>query len=152
MFPMTVTVHNHAQLQAVIAAMGTEPAETVSMTATQAAAAAAQEAAAAKKPTRTPAKTTEAAAPTQPTAEAGEGAAPESKDENSAQAQGNPPADETQEAVTYEQTAAAVTSLAKAKGRDAAIGVLKQFDAATLKDVAPEQFAAVVAACKAAGA
>ena len=152
MFPMTVTVHNHAQLQAVIAAMDTEPAETVGMTATQAAAVQ-EEAAAAKKPTRTPAKTTEAAAPTQPTVEVGEGAAPESKDESSVLAQDNPPADETPETATYEQAAAEITTLAKTKGRDAAVKVLGELGATTLKDVKPEQFAAVVAACKkAAGA
>lgn len=51
---------------------------------------------------------------------------------------------------TYQQTADAVTKLAKVKGRDAAVGVLKQFGAAKLPDVKPEQFGAVVAACAAA--
>ncbi|RQS79770.1 hypothetical protein [Burkholderia seminalis] len=49
--------------------------------------------------------------------------------------------------VTYEQASAAVTGLAKTKGRAAAIDVLKKFGASKLPEVKPEQFAALVKAC-----
>ena len=64
------------------------------------------------------------------------------------------PAEETHEAgdaaeeVTYQQAAKAVTDLSKAKGRAAAEAVLKQFGASKLPEVKPEDFAAVVKACK----
>lgn len=51
------------------------------------------------------------------------------------------------EAVTYDQAAEAIQQLAKTKGRDAAIAVLKQFGASKLPDVDAKDFAAVVAAC-----
>ena len=60
----------------------------------------------------------------------------------------NNPAD----APTYQDTANAVTKLARIKGRDAAVAVLSKFGAGKLPDVKPEQFAAVIAACEAAGA
>lgn len=93
--------------------------------------------AAAKKTT---AAATEAAARTQPTAEAGEGAAAAKKAENSAASDKPAP--------TYQDAAAAITRLSKLKGRDTAVAVLKDFGAATLKDVKPEQFADVIAACE----
>ena len=49
--------------------------------------------------------------------------------------------------VTYEQAAKAVTELAKAKGRDAAVEVLGQFGAKKLPDVKPEHYADLMAAC-----
>lgn len=52
------------------------------------------------------------------------------------------------EEVTYQDAAKAVTNLAKAMGRPAAEEVLKQFGASKLPDVKPEDFAAVVQACK----
>lgn len=99
----------------------------------------AKEEAPAKKPTN--AKKVEPA-PTQPTAEAVAAAAPEQKGEPSAQA----------DAPTYQDTADAVTKLARTKGRDAAVAVLSKFGADKLPDVKPEQFAAVIAACEEAGA
>lgn len=58
------------------------------------------------------------------------------------------PADAAAPAPTYQDAAAAVTNLAKVKGRDAAVAVLTKFGAAKLPDVTPEQFADVIAACK----
>lgn len=52
--------------------------------------------------------------------------------------------------VTYEDAAAAVQALAKSKGRDAALAVLKAFGASKLPDVDVSRFADVVAACEAA--
>ncbi|MDR8026474.1 hypothetical protein KPA93_24955 [Burkholderia cenocepacia] len=49
--------------------------------------------------------------------------------------------------VAYEQASAAVTSLAKTKGRAVAIDVLKKFGASKLPEVKPEQFAALIKAC-----
>lgn len=57
-------------------------------------------------------------------------------------------ANQPKDAPTYQDAADAVTRLARTKGRDAAIAVLKQFDAAKLPDVKPGQFAAVIAACE----
>jgi hypothetical protein len=58
------------------------------------------------------------------------------------------------DAPTYQEAAAAVTKLAAAKGKPAAIAVIGQFDkkegdgkATKLPDVKPEDYAAVIAAC-----
>ena len=53
------------------------------------------------------------------------------------------------EGVSYDDAAKAVQELARLKGRDAAIAVLGQFKAKTLKDVAPNDYAAIIAACEA---
>lgn len=111
-------------------------------------AAAQPEAEAAKKPDAP----TEAAARTPRTAVAGD--ASDEKDANSDG--GAPPADEPaaqtasdadEAPVTYGQASAAVTGLAKTKGRAVAIDVLKKFGASKLPEVKPEQFAALIKAC-----
>lgn len=51
-------------------------------------------------------------------------------------------------AVTYVECAKAVTDLSKAKGRDAAVAVLAQFDAKNLKEVPEDKFGAVVESCR----
>lgn len=48
------------------------------------------------------------------------------------------------EAPTYDQAAAAITALIKANGRDAAIGLLKRFNATNLKGVDPSQYSALI--------
>ena len=48
----------------------------------------------------------------------------------------------------YAAVAKVVTTLSNAKGREAASAVLKRFGAKNLKEVAAEQFSAVVAACE----
>ena len=102
-------------------------------------AAQAQEAAA---PKPTPAAKPAAPAPTPPTAEA-----PASAPSPRANEPPSPPA--AAEALDYATTAKAVNALVKASGRQAAVDVLASFGAATLKDVQPAQYAAVVAACNA---
>lgn len=72
-----------------------------------------------------------------PEAEAEPAATPEPKTEPAAA-----------EAVDYDTVAKAITRLSRAKGRDAAVAVLAQFDAKKLPDVAPEQFADVLAAAE----
>lgn len=52
------------------------------------------------------------------------------------------------EPVTYKDAAAAVTRLAAAKGRPAAVEILKQFEASSLTQVPAEQWAAVIASCE----
>lgn len=99
---------------------------------------AAQEAAA---PKPTPAAKPAAPAPTPPTAEA-----PASAPSPKANEPADPPSAETPD---YATTAKAVNALVKASGRQAAVDVLASFGAATLKDVQPSQYAAVIAACNA---
>lgn len=62
----------------------------------------------------------------------------------------NRPAD----APTYQDTADAVTALAKAKGREAAVAIIRQYDnkdgegkASKLPEIKPEDYAAVIKAC-----
>lgn len=74
-----------------------------------------------------------------PEAEESSAATQEQKDEPAA-AEGKQP--------TYEEVAAAITKLSRTKGRDAAVAVLTQFSAKKLPDVAPEQFAEVLAAAE----
>lgn len=112
---------------------------------------------AAPKPARGKARAAAANAPTVPTATEAQAAAPASKPSappspQTASAQtpdapaANAPAAEA--APDYETAARAVTTLAKARGREAAVAVLAQFGAARLPEVAPEHFAAVIAACE----
>ena len=55
----------------------------------------------------------------------------------------NNPAD----APTYQDTADAVTKLARTKGRDAAVAVLSKFGAGKLPDIQPHDFQKVIDAC-----
>lgn len=50
---------------------------------------------------------------------------------------------------TYDQVAKAITALAKAKGRDVAVGLLKEFGVAKGPDLKPEQYADALAAATA---
>lgn len=56
----------------------------------------------------------------------------------------NRPAD----APTYQAAASAMTKLARTKGREAAVAVLKQFGVSKLPEVKPEDFAAFISACE----
>lgn len=103
----------------------------------------------------TAAATTAAHAPTPPTAEAAAAdAAPAKTDAAStpaaasaAAAPASTAATDPADAPDYATTARAINDLVKACGRQAAVEVLAQFGAETLKAVKPEQFAAVIAAC-----
>lgn len=102
----------------------------------------AQEPAADPKPTPAPEQKA-APAPTAPTAEAAATApTPKAKPQPAPE-----PAAPADEAPDYATTARAINDLVKARGRQAAVEVLAQFGAETLKAVKPEQFAAVIAAC-----
>ena len=127
MFPMTVTISNPAQLNAVMAALNVAGIESP--------------------------KTSPCAGHAVETAK--QTAKTEVKDEPKAEAQAaatTETAQATADAPTYQATADAVTKLARTKGRDAAVAVLSKFGAGKLPDVKPEQFAAVIATCEEAGA
>lgn len=134
MFPMTITVHDQAELNAVMAALvGTFDAVAPAQEPEE------------KKSTRTSAKKAD-----KPAAEAKAGhkdadAQTDASDAASTTAQSAA----TGDAVSYEQAAAAVKDLAK-KNRDEAVAVLAKFGAKRLTEVKPAQFADVLAACQAA--
>ena len=129
MFPMTVTISNPAQLNAVMAALNVGGIESPKTSPCVGQAATETTQAADQKPE----------ALTQMTA---------AEAEKALHGHANNPAG----APTYQDTADAVTKLARTKGRDAAVAVLNEFGAAKLPDVKPEQFAAIIAACEKAGA
>lgn len=138
MFPVTITLHNPAQLNAVLAAMGSEiPVPVI----------AAKPEAEAPKPTVQKEKAeTKKSTKAQPSAEAQSSDATQtastSSDDSSSESTGD------SAPVSYQEAATAVTTLSRTKGRDAAVAVLKKFNAAKLSEVEPEQFAAVVKACE----
>lgn len=169
MFPMTITISNLAQLNAVMAAFNVAGIESpkTSPCAGHAVETAKEEAKGKATSTKKEAAKTEVkdepkaeaqAAATTETTQATETA--EQKPEaltqmTAAEAEkalhghaNNPPDAPT----TYQATADAVTKLARTKGRDAAVAVLTKFGASKLPDVKPEQFAAVIAECEAVGA
>lgn len=129
MFPMTITISNNNQLQAVLAAMAEPAAEQTSVSVKKEA----------PKDKATNAKKQEVAATTQPTAEAAVADAQSKKVDDSAKSEGDTSA-------TYEDASKAIIALSKAKGRDAAVAVLEKFEAANLKAVKPEDYAAVITA------
>ena len=165
MFPMTVTISNLAQLNAVMAALNVAGIESpkTSPCAGHAVETAKEEAKgkatstkkeAAKAEPKAEVKTESKAEAATETAQAAE-QKPEALTQMTAteavdalNGHANNPAD----APTYQATADAVTKLARTKGRDAAVAVLNEFGAAKLPDVKPEQFAAIIAACEKAGA
>ena len=141
MFPMTVTISNLAQLNAVMAALNVAGIESPKTSPCVGhAVETAKEEAKGKAATETAqAADQKPEALTQMTA---------SEAEKALHGHANNPAD----APTYQDTADAVTKLARTKGRDAAVAVLSKFGAGKLPDVKPEQFAAIIAACEKAGA
>ena len=124
MFPMTITISNPAQLNAVMAALNVAGIESP--------------------------KTSPCAGHAVETAK--QTAKTEVKDEPKAEAQAaatteTAQATETADAPTYQATADAVTKLARTKGRDAAVAVLNEFGAAKLPDIQPNDFQKVIDAC-----
>jgi hypothetical protein len=164
MFPMTVTISNLAQLNAVMAALNVGGIELPKTAPCVGHAAETAKEEAKGKTTSTKKETTKAEAKEEPKAEAQAAGTTETTQaeqkpealtqmtaaeaEKALHGHAKPPAD----APTYQATADAVTKLARTKGRDAAVAVLSKFGAAKLPDVKPEQFAAVIAACEKAGA
>lgn len=168
MFPMTVTISNPAQLNAVMAALNVAGIESPKTSPCVGHAAETVKEEAKGKATSTKKEAAKTEVKDEPKAEAQAAAATETvqatetteqkpeaftqmtaaEAEKALHGHANNPAD----APTYQDTADAVTKLARTKGRDAAVAVLSGFGAAKLPDVKPEQFAAVIAACEKAGA
>ena len=157
MFPMTVTISNPAQLNAVMAALNVGGIESPKTSPCVGHAVETAKEEAKGKATTTKKEAAKTEVKEEPKAEAAQAAdqKPEaltqmtaSEAEKALHGHANNPAD----APTYQDTADAVTKLARTKGRDAAVAVLSGFGAAKLPDVKPEQFAAVIAACEKAGA
>jgi hypothetical protein len=159
MFPTTITINNVSDLQKVMSVLhpttgvveitdtshdvkgaaapveklkGNPKATLVATTAKPAPSPATAEVGAA---TDAPVKTADASSPIAVLAEAAQQASTAATD-------GPAPA--------YKDAAEAVTTLSRKKGRDTAVGVLKSFGADKLPDVKSEDFAAVIAACRAA--
>lgn len=152
MFPMTVTISNLAQLNAVMAALNVAGIESpkTSPCAGHAVETAKEEAKGKATSTKKEAAKAEPKADvkTESKAEAATETAQATEAVDALNGHANNPAD----APTYQATADAITKLARTKGRDAAVAVLNDFGAAKLPDVKPEQFAAIIAACEKAGA
>lgn len=133
MFPMTVTISNPAQLNAVMAALNVGGIESPKTTPC-----AGHAAETAKEETKGKATTVKKeAAKTETKVEE---KATEQKPEALTQMTGA-------DAPTYQATADAVTKLARTKGRDAAVAVLNEFGAAKLPDIQPHDFQKVINAC-----
>ena len=150
MFPMTVTINNAKQLNAVLAAL--QPDLEASDFKDPVVGAAYVEArdkvtaneATAKKETPKAGKPSPApAADSSRTAEAEKpvAAAPSPKAESSAPA--------AEKAPTYDEVKKLILEVSKTKGRDAAIALLKGFGAASGPELKPEQFPAFVVKAKA---
>lgn len=165
MFPMTVTISNPAQLNAVMAALNVAGIESPKTSPCVGHAAETVKEEAKGKATSTKKEAAKTEVKDEPKAEAQAAAATETaqaaeqKPETLAQMNGAQAekaleghANQSNDAPTYQDAANAVTKLARTQGRDAAIKVLAQFGAKTLPDVKAEQFADVIAACEKAGA
>lgn len=167
MFPMTVTINNTAQLNAVLAAMGTEgleaasnrtiavdqvPAPTVDL---QAVVNKAEAKVATGKPKPTPAATPEAGASTQPIAEA-EGAGAQEK--TAAASVPNAASAETAQqastaatdapAITYKDVQAAVVAAVKAGKRSNVVALLTEFGVDHAEKLTPKQWPGALAKLK----
>lgn len=142
MFPVTVSLHNQAQLHAVMAAL--QSADNEPRTGAQTKPETAKEGAKPGKPAATTAATKPGAV-ADPTAAAD---ALAKKDADSAKALGveGEPA-----AVTYEDVKKLILEVSKQKGRDAALKLLGEFGAEKGPDLqkAPEKFGPFVARAKA---
>lgn len=145
MFPMTLTIHDRAQLDAVLAALGVVAPKRADLAVVKTEAAppattAKTERAKPKQAANEPAPVAPAQSPEPAPAAAAPASAP------AAPAAPAP----TAPAVPYEEVKAAVFSLAGNKGRDAVTAVLSKFGLASAKDAKPEQYPEILAAVKAA--
>lgn len=138
MFPVTITLHNPAQLNAVLAAMGGVKAVETLESKLQAAVAAQTDTKKAKtdpKPDAAP-----ASEPT-PTASA---SSESSSTESTQVAKDEQPETTEQSTATYDDAKGLVKEVAKTKGRDAAVGLLQRFGVSKLPDLNPDQYGALV--------
>ena len=140
MFPMTVTITNTAQLNAVLAAMEHQPATPITLQAAPKAEVKEPEKKSAAAATM---QKQEAAADTPSTAEVQQTAAPEQKPEASKNKE--PEAKPT----TYQEVVTAINALAKGRGKAKALEVLQSFGVNKGPELKPEQYADVAAAANA---
>jgi hypothetical protein len=137
MFPMTITLNDMAQLSAVLSALTqgftTLPGE-VSEYAKQKAKIAEPDTVPTPKPT--------AVAHTAPVQAQSAAAA------TTAESHTESAAPDAYQAIGVADVNAAIIALAKAKGRDAAVAVLGEFNVAKVPELKPEQFAEVLKICK----
>lgn len=157
MFPVTITVTNQAELNAIMAALTLGSSEPSTG---RGPAHAAPQAPTEKKPkaqAATSAKTPDAPADTQPTASAPVAAAPESEAANSDAAQGGNSEegawntqDGYKDSADYQAVAKAVVDLARSKGREPAAALLEQVAGVkSLPESKPSQAQAIIEAFKA---
>jgi hypothetical protein len=153
MFPITITIKDQDQLNAVIAAMTATsihaPSEKSKSTTDYVERHNAGVSAVEKEAVAAAGKYNASTTPYPPhTADAGD-----TKAERLSEQPAATPTAAATEAVSYQETATAITKLSRVKGRDTAVALLAKFGAANLKEIKPEQFAAVLAAANdAAGA
>ena len=125
---------NTAAIRELIAAISNG----IPTTAQQVAAVVTEAKAEAKADKKTKAEKTEKTEAEAPKSDAAPAATQEQKDEPAA-------ADDEEVVYSYQDAANAITALSKAKGRDAAVALLKAFSANNLKEVKPEDYAALIA-------
>lgn len=149
MFPVTITLHDQTELQAVMSVLSGIPQPVAAPLAQ-----AAKQDDTAKKPksqASTSAKTPETSAPTPPTAEGAAAGAPEAKGDNSAQEQAS--ADEQpwsanpdyKTAPQYVAVGNVVIAMVKSKGREAAAALLEKVAGVKLlPEAKPSQSQAII--------
>lgn len=138
MFPVTITLHNPAQLNAVLAAMGAVKA--VEDLETKVRASAADQVDTKKAKTGPKPDAAPNTAPT-PTASASS----ESSSTESTQTAEDEKSETTEQSTaTYDDAKGLVKEVAKTKGRDAAVGLLQRFGVSKLPDLNPDQYGALV--------
>jgi len=141
MFPMTITVSNAAQLNAIMTALHFDTQTTsnaVEIVAENIGAGSGDVSAKAEKVVeKKPATATkqESTASTQLTATVEAGAAAEKKDDAPA----------SHKSISYEDLSKAILAVSAAKGRQAALDVLGKHDLTHAKNAKPEQYAAILA-------
>ncbi len=140
MFPMTVTIKNPDQLNAVMALLGGEEPR-----ATAATIRAPRNAKADTKPEvetkKVDTKKTDAAPSSEPVQTASDNLENSSKESTGAsESETTPP--------TYQEVAAAITKVSRTVGRDEAVALLDSFGAKRGPDLTPDQFVAVLDACE----
>ncbi|MFN7339790.1 MAG: hypothetical protein ACK5VI_01765 [Opitutia bacterium] len=150
MFPVTLTIHDRSSLDVVLAALSHNAPQNTTVVIDETTAVSKAEHRAAK-PAKTPAEKREASDQAAAKAAAGEpltaGEAATALDGRHAP-KAEPAKVEAPAALTYEAAAAVVTKVARMRSRDAAVAVLATFGASSLKDVTPDRYAQVVAACE----
>lgn len=135
MFPITITIHNQAQLNLVAAALNGQAKEPAPKPAAAAPEAAHGQATAKVQEVAAPEKTASAPSP------AAESAAAQPQASTAATSSDSKP-------LTYEDVKPLILDLTKAKGREVAAGALAKFGAAKGPELKPEQFAEFVAHAK----